>query len=403
MRSVWFVALVVTGCRGLLGIEEARVVDPATDAPAQCATWSPDGIDPCALGAPSPAFQLGPGTYTYDTTDGGGMLTASTGAVVFRSAITVTQPDQSVVAVMSVEAFTLDTGATLRVVGRKPLVIVAWSTIAIDGELDASSQLGVVDDRAHVAQTVRYGAGANEGCTGTAGSPGKSDATVGGSGGGGGGGQQGLGGAGAHGAATLALGGAGGSATSATSLRGGCPGGASGAAGDRASPPASKSSQAQGGAGGGGLRLIAYDAIRVAGSIAANGAGGAGAPTGSGCGGGGGGSGGQLELDARTITVSGVVVANGGGGGGGGDLALSGRDGADGRRDDTAAPGGAVQGCGAPGGSGAAATQLSGVEGILSTCGGGGGGGGAAGLIIVASPAYTALPAAKVSPSARLR
>jgi len=408
MRSVWLLALAASGCRGILGIEEARVFDAAPDVPALCAMWHPDGIEPCALGSPKPALELGPGVYTYSTTDAGGRLTDEAGNVRYESAVTAMQADQSQVAVMSVEALTIDAGAALRVEGKKPLVVISWSTIAVAGAIDAGSHLGVIDAAAHLAQTVRFGAGANAACSANVGKDGSNNLTQAGSGGGGGGGYQGTGGAGAPGVDALATGGAGGAPTTSTVLSGGCPGGASGAAGTRASAPANPSSQATGGAGGGALRLVAYDAITVTGAISANGAGGAGAPTKSACGGGGGGSGGQLMLDAGSVTISGVLAANGGGGGGGGDLGQTGRDGADGLAGIDPASGGATLGCGYQGGAGSALNQLRGGDGFQSAgagtaCGGGGGGGGAAGVIVIASAGYAALPTAKLSPPATLR
>jgi len=408
MRSVRILVLGVSGCRGLLGID--RLVgapdDAQLDAPAVCASWQPRGIDPCAF-PPAPALHLPAGQYVYDTTTAGGTLFDGARNRILDSPLTGAQADGPTVAVLSVDALAIDAGATLSATGAKPLVVLSWSTITIDGAIDASSHIGVIDVVAHTAQTVQFGAGANEGCGANIGGGG-ADAgpDPGGSGGGGGGGFQGPGGSGSPGGTTAVKGGSGGSVLATTALRGGCPGGASGAAGSVAQPPASASSQAQGGAGGGAIRLVAQDALTIAGSISANGAGGAGAPTHSACGGGGGGGGGELELEAPSLTLSGVATANGGGGGGGGSATNPGNDGVDGRVDVVGAPGGASEGamCGDAGGLGSALTQLGGATaGDPYSCGGGGGGGGGAGVIVVASASFTATAAAKISPPVSIR
>jgi hypothetical protein len=397
MRPAWILALAASGCRGILGFErvvelDAAELDAATDgAPAACATWRPQDLEPCTL-APRAALVLGDGPYTYDTTASGGTLSDATGEVL-RSTLTVTPGNGPAFAVLSVESLTISAGTTLYVNGQKPLVILAWSTITIDGALDASSH-----------RATKFGAGANEGCTTTIGRTG-ADALAPGSAGGGGGGFQAEGGAAGNG--RLVLAGLGGAPTVAT-LRGGCPGGNSGAAGDGAVAPSTEATTALGGPGGGALRLVAYDTITVggAGEVSANGGGGAGAPMGSACGGGGGGAGGYLALEAPIVRVDGAVTANGGGGGGGGAPTDAGNDGADGLRDIVAAPGGGISsgGCGQPGGDGSDRTRLAGAEGtsyIEQDCGagaGGGGGGGAAGFIVVTSPSFIASATSKISP-----
>jgi hypothetical protein len=403
MRSVWLLALATLGCRSVLGIDEPIIVtDAAVDA-AACATWHPLGFDPCAY-APVPLPRLGAGSYIYDTTTTGGTLFDGTGHPIVSSKLTLTQPDQSVVAVLSIDALAVDAGATISVIGPKPLLIVAGSTITVEGMIDAGSYVGVTDVAKHTAQTVRFGAGANQACATNVGGDGASAASIAGSMGGGGGGFQGAGGAGARGAGAGPPGGAGGAMVPALVIRAGCPGGASGAAGPGARMPASASSRALGGAGGGAIRLVARDSIMVLGSISANGAGGAGAPQSSSCGGGGGGSGGYVALEAPTVTIGAMatVTANGGGGGGGGGDD-AGNEGADGQIDLVAAPGGAISrnGCGQAGGAGSLAAQL---DGASATNGGGcvaggGGGGGAAGYLLIASPGFVAEATAKLSPA----
>ena len=416
MRSVWFL-LAACGCRGILGIEPPiDVPDDVADAPALCTTWHPPSVDPCALGAPAPMPTLAAGAYTYDTTDAGGTLFDAAGHAVLASGLTLPQAGGPMLAVLSIDALALDAGATIQVTGAKPLMIVAWSAIVIDGVLDASSRSGVTDEASHTVQTVQAGAGANAGCTTDLGSDGTKAADAGlGSGGGGGGALQGAGGAASTGGMTDVLGGAGGVAATPIPmqvLRGGCRGGFSGAAGVRVSLPLHPGSQSPGGAGGGAIRLVARDSISIAGSIRANGAGGAGAPTRSGCGGGGGGAGGVIELEAPIVTISGTLSANGGGGGGGGNKDEAGHDGANGTSDLVAAPGGAIaaSGCGAPGGAGSGGTVLAGsTASEPDTCGGGvdggggGGGGGGAGLIAATSPQVAAAETATISPPLSMR
>jgi hypothetical protein len=397
MRSVWILVLVAAGCRGILGIEHPIDVDAMVDS-ALCATWHPQGFDPCALDAPMPALHLGAGQYLYDTTLDGGKLTDGAGQVVAQSRLTVMQPDNSAVAVLSVDGLAIDAGATVRVVGPKPLLVVAWSTALIDGVLDAGSHIGMTS----------LGANANILCGGgTAGIDGSNATQNGGSGGGGGGGLQGPGGhGGSGGAAPPVAGGAGGAARNVAeahaAIHGGCPGGASGMAGGIAVSPATPATQARGGAGGGAVWLVAHDSIAIAGSISANGAGGSGAQIGSVCGGGGGGSGGSVALEAPSVTISGTLTANGGGGGGGGAVTDAGNNGADGKPDVVAAPGGAIaaKGCGRPGGAGSVLATLAGSDAPgADSCGGGGGGGGA-GFLVIASPGFTATGTARVSPLA---
>jgi|GEM_PF-4591303 len=407
MRPVWILALAASGCRGLLGIGDAVVVDvdaPVVtpdasmplDAPALCTTWQLPGLDTCAF-PPSAPLVLSGGAYTYDTRTAGGTLSGPAGDVL-ASPYTIMPGDGTPTAVLSISALTISAGTTITVTGPKPLLVLAWSTLAIDGALDASSR--------RAAQQI--GAGANEGCTTLTGATGSDavDPGIGGSGGGGGGGAQGAGGLGGTGGKVVVAGGAGGVAAAAR-FRGGCPGGASGAAGHGATAPAT--SRALGGAGGGALRLIARDQITVgsAAVVSANGAAGAGAPMQSACGGGGGGAGGYLGFEAPVVAIDGTVTANGGGGGGGGGAMDVGHDGEDGAASAIAALGGAGSSstCGRAGGTGSDTASLDGHGGAsfatttdCMTTGGGGGGGGAAGFLVIASPAFTAGASATISP-----
>ena len=417
MRRVWIALVALAGgCRGILGIESpidlpadaGEPPAPPDTAPPSCRAWHPRALDPCTLGVPLPAIELTAGAYTYDTTTAGGKLFDDHGRTVVESPLAIEQAGGAAVAVLSIDALAIDAGATLRVIGTKPLVIAAWSTIAIDGVVDASSHLGVTDEAAHIAQNIQVGAGANAACTGTTGQHG-ADARGVGSGGGGGGALQGLGGDAPASGAPEVAGGAGGAAIALPAiLVGGCGGGSSGAAGTTATLPATKSSVAQGGAGGGAIRLVAQTQLRVAGAIHANGAGGAGGPTASSCGGGGGGAGGDVELEAATIAIDGAVTATGGGGGGGagGSSRVPGHDGSDGAIGVDAAPGGTIADdhCGAPGGAGSSRAMLAGAAAPPAACtAGGGGGGGGAGFVIIAAGALAVNQTATISPPASIR
>jgi hypothetical protein len=411
MRPVWILALAASGCRGLLGIGDAVVIDldapPATsdapavadalDAPAACTAWQLAGLDACAF-PPSAPLVLSGGAYTYDTRTAGGTLSGPTGDVL-SSPYMIAPADGTPTAVLSIEALTISAGTTITVTGPKPLLVLAWSTLEIDGALDASSR----------RQAMQIGAGANEGCTTLSGAPGSDAAAAGsgGSGGGGGGGAQGAGAVGGDGGRIVVGGGAGGAAAAAA-FRGGCPGGASGTAGHGATLPATSGSFALGGAGGGAVRMIAHDQITLgsAAIVSANGAAGAGAPLQSACGGGGGGAGGYLGFEAPVVMIDGTVTANGGAGGGGGGPTDLGHDGEDGAPSLIAARGGggSATACGRPGGDGSDATSLDGHRGAsfapadCAATGGGGGGGGAAGFLVVASPAFTATASSTISP-----
>ena len=91
----WILVLAASGCRGILGIEQpVDLIDAAVDAPELCATWHPQGFDPCTLGAAMPALHLGAGQYVYNTTLDGGKLTDGAGQLVAQSRLTVQQSDE---------------------------------------------------------------------------------------------------------------------------------------------------------------------------------------------------------------------------------------------------------------------------------------------------------------------
>jgi hypothetical protein len=371
-------------------------VPDAPDAPADCLSWNAKNFDPCAIGSPmpDPGMTSAGSPYTYDTTDGGGVLTDKVGTTIFTSPATTMQTDSTVVAVMNVESFVMPPNVELHVVGSKPLIIASWSMLEVGGTIDAGSYTAETDGVTHADTTIRAGAGSDPaGCNTAFGSPGTDHpSTTGGSGGGGGGAHAGAGGAGAIGDSNVAiLGGPGGTAiTTPNVIRGGCRGGASGKAGAGAQAPATSASVANPGSGGGAIQLAARQALRVPGSgiVNAGGGGGGGAPQGTACGGGGGGSGGYIGLDAPTVVINGTIAANGGGGGASSPFAGFGVLGENALMGAAAAQGGThhVGGgstCGLAGAvGGAGATTAGSTATGMDSCGGGAGGGGV-GFVLV--------------------
>ena len=374
----------VAGCRfdlpDVAPTPDDSMIDP--DGSSECVAWTPLArhVVPCDLPA-KPAWVVSAPGGTFDTSTG---MYSAGGA---PESTTIVQQGGIVLRVVSVEAFTVEQGATLRVIGSHPLLVLSWSRSTIAGTINAGSVRNGAD--------VERGAGGDRaGCQSA--QPGLGTDACGGGGGGGfstGGGRGGNGGAnGGNGAGSIAM---------PTIVAGGCPGARGGAGGSAGSP----------GAGGGAIQLTAKTSIEIAptGQINAGGAGGR-AGQGSG-GGGGGGSGGFIGLDAPTVTVAedAVLAANGGGGGTGCDGGTGGESGGDGTPGTDRAEGG-DEGCnsavtggdgGAFGASGAPAEIIGedGASGSSSVSGGGGGGG--VGYILVwsvtpsfqgtASPAHQAL------------
>ncbi len=213
--------------------------------------------------------------------------------------------------VIALRELRVASGATLLVVGDRPLAFAVRGDVDIDGTVDAS------------ASGSTAGAGGDLGCGNAAGgdgagSPGRwgQDPQAGASGGGGGGfasagGPGGTADTDRNGSATTNQGtpGGGGGATrgnaSLVPLVGGCPGGRAG--GCSAAP----------GAGGGALQISASGTLRVTGSLRARGGDGSTPCGGSDEGGGtGGGSGGALLLEAGSLDLGGPSIDLGGGRGG---------------------------------------------------------------------------------------
>lgn len=272
--------------------------------------------------------------------------------------------------VVAAEDITVESNSVLRATGTRPLVLLAKNNLQIVGTLDASST------RADGTTPESLGAGANPAACGPF-----AQAPISGVGGGGGGAggsfvtQGGIGGT----ADTSQGGKAGGipntklEKTSPAFLRGGCRGQSGGTGvGDSAG--------GLGGPGGGAVYLLAKTAVRVTGTISANGGGGAGGKMQSG--GGGGGAGGLIFLAAPEVVHRGLLTANGGGGGEGGYLVTNdGAPGADGAPTLTSAAGGNSSLAAGHGGAGGATNYTAPTEAGGSSSHGGGGGGGGVGWV----------------------
>ncbi|HMG53892.1 MAG TPA: hypothetical protein VK601_10425 [Kofleriaceae bacterium] len=123
MRSPWLLALAAAGCRSILGIEPPARGDAGGDGSAACATWHPEGFDPCALSIAADVVSLGDLPYVYDTT--AGALYDAAHQVVVQSAQTIMQGDGSPLAVLSIGRLATGAGTRLSVTGARPLLIVS--------------------------------------------------------------------------------------------------------------------------------------------------------------------------------------------------------------------------------------------------------------------------------------
>jgi hypothetical protein len=303
--------------------------------------------------------------------------------------------------VQRARTFEVSSGGSLRVVGARPLVWLAFDSVTIQGTVDLSAH-----GRTPGAGGAGSGAGPSE--AGDGGHVGTYD-----DGGGGGGGACGAGGEGGRGDA--AAGGSAGPALDSSEplvpLRGGSGGGRGG----------SGESAGAGGAGGGAFQISAGGSIAIAGSVFVSGGGGAGGEDGTGSdnnvgSGGGGGSGGSLLVEAPAVTLnaSARLVAAGGGGGGAGSCRAAGdaEDGEDGRVATFVAEGGSRGAAcasgftvGTDGGNSGGGTALAGLPGgsLMSEDGmgaNGAGGGGGAGCILIRSVTEPAKASSRATPSA---
>ncbi len=286
------------------------------------------------------------GGVTVDTNTGK-MTPPQTGVAIY---------DKTKWWVIVVGKMVLEKDVTLKVVGGKPLIIVAWDYIHLKGTLDVSAN-GTTPGPGGGAGGVTSQSGKGCGAGSKGSNPGAFDPWGGGAGG--------------------SFGGKGGAGSDPGKIQCGdvCLqplfGGSGGGGG--------RNINGQGGAGGGGVQLTAGSAIVVDGVIHAGGGGGRGGKYGdTGAGGGGGGSGGGVLLEAIDVIINGVVAANGGAGGGSATLTNSGGSGKDGDTTSTVAAGGKA-GAGwfaGAGGNGGAYTSIHGTAGGPGVASIGGGGGG---------------------------
>ena len=313
------------------------------DAPSSNCTFHASTVDPCAIGALDATGTLSLSAITTDLMIDTGSPAGPFNPPAPAVGMVVTTTDGEV-AVLEYRDVDLSGGHSIRVVGARPLVILANNDMMIDAPIVVSPTTAMVSPCG----------------MGVLGSAPK--------GGGGGGGYGDRGGAGgSSGAATDASAAGGGFAGGVTiqPLRGGCHGSAGGAA---------VGVGGAGGLGGGAIQLSAAHMLTLGinGSVQAPGAGGRGVADTFG-GAGGGGTGGSILIEAPLGTLAGKLCANGGAGGSTGLSAPPSVDGGC-----TAMPaqgttgtyvGGAGGARGLPATAGASST-------VGSTTGGGGGGGG---------------------------
>ncbi len=269
--------------------------------------------------------------------------------------------DAPLVCMIAADSIVVPTGHHY-VSGGNALVLVAATTIDVQGTLDASGTPTTTPVTNSVCNNVSGGSFA---ATGT--------------GGGGGGGAFGdVSGTGGAGGTANAEGGNGASAISSIIVvRAGC----AGAPGGTFDPFGTTS---LGGVPGGAIYMIAGTSVTVesGGVVLANGGGGGGAAANEG--GGGGASGGLVGFDSLVVDIEGTVTADGGGGGGGGGANAG---------DNGGAAQGTTHGAGSiPGGAGGDGedgftSPGDGVSATNGTMGGGGGAGGSYGVVWIHSPA----------------
>jgi hypothetical protein len=259
------------------------------------------------------------------------------------------------------DSLTIETSASLRLTGPRPVVLAVLGAVDIQGLLLVN---GVGETAGPGGFTPSGNPGPGLGASGSA-----YPSSL-----GGGGSYCGVGGSGGASAPPAAPGGATYGSATLTPLVGGSGGAGLGYGGS---------------AGGGAIQIVAGTSITV-GAFGVIDASGGGGQTNSW---GGGGSGGAVLLEAPSVVVAGNVVANGGGGSSEGTAAPNGGDGTD--NDQPAAGGAGV------GGSGSAGTEIRGSDGMyLVDAGGGlGAGGGGAGRIRINTATGQAAVTGIVSPA----
>jgi hypothetical protein len=348
--------VLATGCRSLLGIDEAVVtfdappdtpvsVDAAGDAPLDA---TDPGIDAqscftgftlvCLAAPPTAPFELDASTIV--NTDNDPRCRGATNAAAVGTCV------------IAGTTVSIASSANLRAIGSRPLILLATTgPMIVDGIVDVASHRGDAT-RAAGSQLTTCVNGAQP--TGQSGGYGGS-----------------FGGRGGNGGSSGGTAGQAGPRSTLGDLQGGCPG----SAGAGATAGAA-------GRGGGAVELHA-DTITIGGVINASGEGGQGGIS-SGAGGGGGGAGGEIVFSTSSLTIkaTGRVIANGGGGGEGSGNGVGGDIGND--------PSSSVVTVAASGGSGATSaggdggnggTTANGINGASANLGGGGGGGGGTGVV----------------------
>jgi hypothetical protein len=376
VRQWWLVLVLAgSGCNSLLGIDELTPIDASGSDEIDAAPIdSPPGsicamlVDPVICFTPLPTDPIMIEGVNTDTDP--------------RCVVSTQNGGSSICAILGGTITIPATGAIIS--GARPLLLVATTTITVDGILDASSEDG----------TSRIGPGANPvpgqcgpalsaggGNDGGGGGAGGSFSTKGGNGGkgGGNGGSNGV----------LAA-----DPQVPTILRAGC----RGSEGGRNGGP--------GGFGGGAIYLVAGTSIAITARVTANGAGGTGA-TNNESAGGGGGAGGMIVVEAPAISLAGTTaeLSANGGGGGEGTVSTDAGEGGESAAWDMAATGGTGGSTnGGDGGTGATGTAAAAVGGLgiaggEGNDGGGGGGGGGGGVIWIKGPAPTGAQMNQISPA----
>ncbi|MCW5808778.1 MAG: hypothetical protein KIT31_40885, partial [Deltaproteobacteria bacterium] len=129
-RSAGFACQVTADCTGnrvcddgfcVLPTEASVDAAPVDAAEVDCTELASKLFDGCDIPRPDGPLTLGAGAWTYDTDTG---TLAGPGASA--------SPASKVIAagrLISVDGFTVSTGATLRVTGTAPLVVASWQAV----------------------------------------------------------------------------------------------------------------------------------------------------------------------------------------------------------------------------------------------------------------------------------
>ncbi len=293
---------------------------------------------------------------TIETSNGG--VLGSQGSYKYQEQ---TQAGGPTLGIFAVRSLTVSAGATVSVEGADAFVVVALTTITIDGKVYANSQAspsgrtgpGVLD-QPDMANTDGLGAG---------------------------GGAAGSGDSSASGAGYCGEGGKGASSTGGDPPQGGPTNGNAAIIPLIAGSNGGEGGVGAGGDGGGAVQFVAGSLVSIGGVVHVGGRGGWNAGVLDTTGdlteqGSGGGSGGSILIEAPTVEITGTLAANGGGGGGS-------VPGADATPDIQEAMGGKADDTHAAGGNGSSASAGNGYDGQAANMQTSGGGGGGAGRIRV--------------------